>query len=271
MIYATATAEAAPTRFARTTPEGGTIWRTDYFGPTPSQKGSNSVDPDAPNTNEYVEPAPGEVRPPQAFLVEQDPRAIVHPHFHFVDQFQVVVDGIGTIGKHPIKPIMAHFAGACTAYGPITPGAEGLRYFTLRASADDTGAQFLPAARGKMRKGPKRYVLADPLLPSEPAALRARREAAVEVTLREPDGLAILMLRVPPGGRLDAPDPATGAGQSMIVTAGTILHGGKVLDRLSALFVTADEPPLAVRAGPEGAELLVLQYPRRIEPAAADA
>lgn len=264
MIYATTTAEAVPTRFARTTPEGGTIWRTDYFGPTPSQKGSNSVDPNAPNTNEYVEPAPGEVRLPQAFLVEQDPRAIVHPHFHFVDQFQVVVDGEGTIGKRAITPIMAHFASGCTAYGPIIPGAQGLKYFTLRASADDTGAQFLPAARSKMRKDwPKRYVLADPVLPSSPEALRARREPAVDVVLQEPDGLAILMLRIPPGGQLAAPDPATGAGQSMVVAAGSILHRGKVLDRLSALFVTADEPPLTARAGPDGAELLVLQYPKR--------
>jgi hypothetical protein len=264
MIYAATTAEAKPSRFARVTPEGGSVWRTDYFGPTPSYKSSNSVDPNAPNPHDYVEPAPGETRPPQAFLVEQDPRAIVHPHFHFVDQFQVVVDGEGTIGKHPLAPVMVHFAGACTAYGPINPGGQGLSYFTLRASADDTGAQFLPAARGKMRKDwPKRYVLAERILPSSPEALRARREAVAEVAMQEPDGLAIVLLRIPPGGRLAAPDPAAGAGQSMIVTAGTVLHGGKALDRLSALFVTPDEPAFVAEAGPEGGELLVLQYPKR--------
>ena len=138
MIYANALGLAAPTRFARNAPGGGRIWRTDYFGPPPSPKSSNSVDPNAMNAEVFTPPAPGEIRPPQAFLVEQEPNAIVHPHFHFVDQFQVVVDGGGRIGRHDVGPIMAHFAGACTGYGPITPGDGGLKYFTLRASADST-------------------------------------------------------------------------------------------------------------------------------------
>ena len=44
---------------------------------------------------------------------------------------------------------------------------------------------------------------------------------------------------------------------------GTVLHGGKALDRLSAVFVTPDEPAFVAEAGPEGGELLVLQYPKR--------
>jgi hypothetical protein len=157
---------------------------------------------------------------------------------------------------------MAHFAGACTGYGPITPGDGGLKYFTLRASADSTGAHFLPAARERMVKGPKRYVLADPILPSSAEALAARREAVCETVLAEPDGLGIFMLRIPPNGRITAPDPAMGAGQSMIVAAGSILHEGKTLDRLAALFVSADEAALGVTAGAEGGEVLVLQYPQ---------
>jgi hypothetical protein len=70
------------------------------------------------------------------------------------------------------------------------------------------------------------------------------------------------MLRIPPNGRIAAPDPATGAGQSMIVAAGSILHEGKTLDRLAALFVTADEAALEIVAGAEGGEVLVLQYPQ---------
>jgi hypothetical protein len=262
MIYANALALAAPTRFARNAPGGGRIWRTDYFGPPPSPKSSNSVDPNVMNAEVFIPPAPDEIRQPQAFLVEQEPNAIVHPHFHFVDQFQVVVDGGGRIGRHDVGPIMAHFAGACTGYGPITPGDGGLKYFTLRASADSTGAHFLPAARERMVKGPKRYVLADPILPSSTEALAARRDAVSETVLAEEDGLGIFMLRIPPNGRIAAPDPATGAGQSMIVAAGSILHEGKTLDRLAALFVTADEAALEIVAGAEGGEVLVLQYPQ---------
>jgi hypothetical protein len=263
MIHASSSAAAAPTRFSRVAPEGGLLWRTDYFGPPPSPKGSNSVDPKAMPALDYADPAPGETREPQAFLVEQEPNAVVHPHFHFVDQFQVVMAGGGRIGRHPIEPIMAHFAGANTAYGPIVPDERGIFYFTLRASADGTGAQFLPAAARRARPGRKRYVLADPIHPSAPEALRARRKAEAEVVLREADGLAVLMLRIPPGERLVAPDPREGAGQSMILAEGTLRHAGAALDRWSALFVSADQPAYVAEAGPEGAELLVLQYPRK--------
>ena len=262
MIYATTAEAAAPTRFSRVAPEGGLLWRTDYFGPPPSPKGSKSVDPRAMGSLEYVAPAPGETRSPQAFLVEQEVNAVVHPHFHFVDQFQVVVEGGGHIGRHEVQPIMAHFAGASTAYGPITPGAGGLKYFTLRASADGTGAQFLPAAKARMSRGAKRYVLAEAVLPSTPEALRARRETVRETILREEDGLAILMLRIAPGARVTAPSPAGSGGQSMLVAGGALHHAGARLGRMSALFVPADEAALEAEAGPEGAELLILQYPR---------
>ena len=82
------------------------------------------------------------------------------------------------------------------------------------------------------------------------------------MVLAEPDGLAILMLRIPPHGRITGPDPARGAGQSMLVTTGAIQHEGAMMGRLSALFIPADEAAFEAEAGPGGAEILVLQYPR---------
>ena len=262
MPIATAAAEAAPTRFARKTREGATIWRTDYFGPPPSPTGSNSVDPGAAPTVDYADPAPGEHRPPQAFLVEQEPGAIVHPHFHYVDQFQVAVGGGGTLGRHAVGPVTVHFAGASTGYGPITPGEAGLKYFTLRASADGTGAQFLPAQRDRMRPTKKRNLMIGPILPAPEAERAARAESRLETVQAEEDGLTIAVLRIAPGDRMTAPDPATGAGQSMLVIAGEVEAAGKRLEPLSALFVAADELALEAQAGPGGADLLVLQYPR---------
>ena len=263
MAFITATAEAAPTRFARRTPEGATIWRTDYFGPPPSPLGSNSVDPKAPPTVEYHDPTPGEARLPQAFMVEQEPGAIVHPHFHFVDQFQIAVAGAGTLGRHAVGPVTAHFAAACTAYGPITPGAAGLTYFTLRASADGTGAQFLPAARDRMRPTPKRNIVTDPIEASDAAARMARKRSVLENVLEHADGLAVMVLRLAPGMRTTAPHPVRGGGQSMLVIAGALETEDQMLDRCSALFVGADEHAVAVVAGSEGADLLILQYPRK--------
>ena len=262
MIVATDAATAAATRFARRTPSGSTIWRSNYFGPSPSPEGSASVDPTA-DAPAYVDPAPGEVRPPQAFLVQQEPGAVVHPHFHYVDQFQVIVEGGGEIGNHPLAPLTVHFAGACTGYGPIRPGPQGLGYFTFRASADSTGAQFLPAMRDRRRPIKRRYILADPVDPVGVAGLRRMAAPVAECLLQHADGLAAHLLRLPAGSRLTAPDPQAGAGQSVLVVTGSIRREGGVLDRWSTLFVSADEPPLAVEAGDEGAEVLVLAYPRR--------
>lgn len=262
MIAARSAAEAAASRFARRTPEGAAIWRTDFFGPSPSPTGSGSVDPGSREAPEYVDPAPGEVRPPQAFLVEQEPGAIVHAHFHFVDQFQVVVDGDGRIGKHDLRPVMAHFAGANTPYGPIVPGERGLKYFTFRASADTTGAQFMPASRARRRPSPWLYELADPI-DSREEGLAARTSSAREEVLRCEAGLAILMLRIAPGDGLTTPDPAGSRGQSLLVTAGSLAGERGPLPRLSALFVPPDSPPQRLQAGAEGADVLLLQYPKR--------
>jgi hypothetical protein len=262
MIYAVSSARAAATRFQRITDSGKPIWRTDYFGPPPSPASSNSVHPDAPNPFEYTVPAPGETREPQAFLVEQAPGAIVHPHFHFVDQFQIVVDGDGRLGRHEVRSISAHFASACTGYGPITPGEQGLKYFSLRASADETGAQFLATNMHKMRKLPKRHAVTPAVVPSEPQALAARTQPQIDTVLREDDGLGVFMLRVPPNATLRAPDPAHTGGQSMIVAAGALLHAGASLDRWSCLYVSPDEPALELHAGPRGVEVLVAQFPR---------
>ncbi|MCC7275525.1 MAG: hypothetical protein IT561_22840 [Alphaproteobacteria bacterium] len=262
MVYATEAGVAARTRFSRHTAEGALIWRSEYFGPPPSPPGTTSVDPGAPRGPAYADPAPGEVRPPQAFLVEQEPGAIVHPHFHFVDQFQVVVDGGGTIGKHAVRAVSAHFAAAHTGYGPIRAGTSGLKYFSLRASADSTGAQYLPGARDRMRAGPRRNVFADPVVPSSEDALRRLAGPAVATALEAEDGLAIHVLRIPPGGTLAAPEPAAGGGQSFLVIAGTVLRDGAALGLWSALFAAADEPACLFRAGPGGAEVLALRYPR---------
>ncbi|WP_374442923.1 hypothetical protein [Stella sp.] len=262
MIHAADAATAAPTRFSRRSAEGPLIWRSEFFGPPPSPASSASVDPRAGGFVPYDPPRPGEVREPQAFLVEQEPGAIVHPHFHHVDQFQVVVAGSGTIGKHAVRPISAHFAAAHTGYGPITPGPDGLHYFSLRASADCTGAQYLPGARERMRAVPRRNVFAPAIAPTAPSGYAGMEPVRVETLLEEADGLSFRYVRIAPEVDAILDGLAAGAGQSVVVTAGAIRHDGRLLRRWSALFVPADRSTLPVRSGPEGADLLVLRYPR---------
>src|SRR5260221_2256272 len=94
---------------------------------------------------------------PQAFLVEQDPGTLIEPHFHLQDEFQVMVGGSGSLGRHSVQPVSVHYAGSHTGYCPITAGSNGLDYLTLLARMD-TRAPILPRARDKLQRGPKRHL-----------------------------------------------------------------------------------------------------------------
>lgn len=263
MIVAVDAASSERNRFHRTTREGASIWRRRYFGPEPGPTGSASVDPSQSVAPDFVEAPPGAPCEPQAFVVEQSPGAIVHPHFHQVDQFQVAIEGSGTLGRHALKPLTVHFAGAHTGYGPILPGPHGLKYLTARARADVSGALFLPAAKARMQPRPRRNRFAGPIETSDPAALAARRDVAVETAMEEPDGLGVWFVRLPPGAEAALPPPGEGDGETLWIAAGALKLAGAWHDCGTAAFVSPDEPAQTVAAGPGGAEVLVLRYPRR--------
>lgn len=263
MIVAADAAASERNRFHRKTREGASIWRRRYFGPEPGPTGSASVDPSTSAAPDYVEAGSGAPCEPQAFVVEQAPGAIVHPHFHQVDQFQVAIEGGGALGRHPLAPLTVHFAGAYTGYGPIRPGPDGLKYLTTRARADVSGALFLPAARARMKARPRRNRFAGPIVPSGAAALAGRRDIAVETAMEDEDGLGAWYFRLPPAGLAVLPTPGEGDGETLWVAAGALALAGAWRDRGTALFLSPDEPPQRVEAGPAGAELLVLRFPRR--------
>lgn len=258
--------EVASTRFSRVSQSGQLVWRTEFFGPSPSPATSDSLA--VAGQVEYHEPAPGEVRPPQAFLVEQEAGAVVPAHFHFVDQFQVVAQGGGKLGAHAVEPLSVHFAGAHTGYGPITPGPEGLGYFTFRASADETGAQYLPGARPRMKAVPKRNVVVPRIPIGTPAEVAARRGCDVQTALDKDDGLGVFYLRIAPGASMSTPSPGQGNGLSMLVSAGSLALDGRGYTPWSCLFAPAQEEAAVLHAGESGAEVLVLRYPRLAAPAA---
>lgn len=257
-MHAKSHAQAAATRFSRISPGGQLVWRTEFLGPPPSPASSDSLA--LAGASEYRDPEPGEVRLPQAFLVEQEPGAVVAPHFHFVDQFQVIVAGDGKLGAHAVAPLSVHFAGACTGYGPITPGAQGLSYFTFRASADETGAQYLPGARQRMRPTVRRNVIAPRILSASAEELVARRDCVVETVLEKEGGLAVFYLRIPPNASVET--PPTEGGVSLLVAAGTLEHAGSELGSWSCLFVAPEDGVATLQAARQGAEVLALRYPR---------
>lgn len=259
-MFAVTHEHATLSRFSRKTEDGRTVWRSQYFGPPPSPEGSSSLSPKS-SSLEYVEPQPGEQRSPQAFLVEQQSGAVVHSHFHFVDQFQVVVAGSGLLGQHRVVPLGVHFAAACTGYGPIEPGSDGLSYFTFRACADSTGAQYLPASRSRMRPGRRRNVMLDPIAVGTETGAVQPGALCMETPISEPDGLAVSYFRLPPLAEGPGMDPGLGSGVAALVVDGSLDCGTGAFARWSCFFAGADESPMPLKASSQGAEVLMMRFP----------
>ena len=251
-------AEAWPTRFVRRDAQNRSVWRTEYLGPPPSQRGA-TIDQ---GSDDFVAPP---ANSPQSFRIEQDAGIVVQPHFHFVNQFQVVVAGSAAIGRNPVTPIGVHYAGAHTGYGPITAGPQGVTYFTLRAQSDGTGAQYLPASRARMQRVPKRYILAEACPALDDAGLATLGAPQTVTMLDEADGIGAWVLRLPANGTGLGPDPATGGGQSIFVACGSLMHEGRELDSHACLYVSCDEAPLPLNAGAAGLEIVFCQFPRRTQ------
>ncbi len=193
----------------------------------------------------------------QAFLVELPyAGATVRPHFHDVDQFQVVVAGDGRIGKKALSPGVFQYADAYTPYGPIVANDVGISFFTLRNIA--SGGHFkMPGSRHLMPCRAGRNVTgAFDLAQPRPAA-RAWRD--VPLMSAHSDGLFALGLYLGANARRDAASSA-GGGQYYLVCDGALVHDEQLLGRHSLLRVNAGETPPALTAGPDGCSVLFLQF-----------
>lgn len=199
---------------------------------------------------------------PQGFLIEQSPRSTVQPHFHGVNQFQVVVRGEGTLGRHALHPVSLHYTAAYTGYGPIRAHDDWLFYFTLRMQSEP-GAHFLPADRPLQKRGRRRNLTAEVPLGQAPAAPHW-----TTIFEQEDDGMAASLVELPAEGRTTAPAPANSSGQYVLVLDGTLAHEGRSLPQWSCILVSPHAEGMALQAGSDGLSALLLQYPR-VESAAA--
>ena len=239
---------ASANRRRGSAPDGVTFWHTLYLGTSRYNMAPGTQDPDA---NSLF---------PMAFLVEQDPGSTANAHYHQQDQFQLVVHGQGTLGLHEIGPVTVHFTAAHTAYGPIKADRQhGVWYFTLR-NGFDPGARFMtmPENRVALRTVPNRRhreAVAGPL----PAPT-----AATETLLGpEPDGMSAWRYTTSPGHTLIGPDPAFGRGQYWVVVNGSLVHANETLKKMSCVFVYPDDPRFEASAGPDGVEVIAMQFPLR--------
>jgi hypothetical protein len=204
---------------------------------------------------------------PMAFLVEKDGDAIVRPHFHAADQYQVIVQGGGRLGIHDVGTVSVHYTDAYSAYGPIVAAGEGISWFTLR-NAWDPGARYMPAERAQLREARARFqhreATCGPLAPLTDAELAALTDVSGAAVIEEAkDGLGTWRYTVQPSGVARGPDPSTGGGQFWLVSSGTAhVSGGALLPANSCVFVAPDDAALEMFAGPAGADLLCMQFPK---------
>jgi len=205
-------------RIQRDLPNGHFGWRTDFIK-RPEDK---SIDT------------------PMAFLAEGSAHRVLRAHFHEVDQFQVMYNGSGAMGKHPVGPGAVHFSRAYTPYGPISYSDKGLGFITLRAHRDP-GAQYLPESRPVL----------DTVQNRTPWQITAFPDFNLDtgehgVAMKALDGLK---------GHND------GLAAFSVKMKGGIVHEGKIKKDLTIIWVGKNEGPFEIVAGPDGMEGLVLNFP----------
>ncbi len=210
--------------------------------------------------SDYMLPRNGETVAPGAFLIEQHAGSVIPAHFHRENQFQVFVDGSGRIGGHDVSAVTVHYAGACTGYGPIVAGDQGLAYLTLRA-AHDSGAILLKNT--KPPKGPRRGATVGPIqVPNDQTLAEASGVTRQELITTTDEGLSAALLILGNGEQLTG-DVGIEQGRFLVVVGGCLLTPGANLGRLESLYFDAGEPwPMAV-AGSSGAAVLSLAVPQR--------
>lgn len=237
----------------RKTPNG---WHTTFIGKNRNTLAENEAAPAADGLY------------PMAFLVEKEAAAVVRPHFHQADQYQVIVQGSGRLGVHDVASVAVHYTDAYSAYGPIIAADEGVAWFTLR-NAWDPGARYMPAERQQLREARVRYqhreATCGPLPPLSDRELAALTTSTGGAVIAEaPDGLGTWRYTVPPNGWTTGPDPSTGGGQFWLVSAGSAsVRGEALLPAQSCIFVGPQDAAAALHAGPGGADLICMQFPRR--------
>ena len=168
---------------------------------------------------------------PMAFLVEKEPHAVVRPHFHQADQYQVVVQGGGRLGQHDVGSVAVHYTDAWSAYGPIVAADEGIAGSPCATHgfgrALHAGCPRAPP-RGTQRGACITVRQRQPPMPAASASrVVAHRAGRLPGGDRADGGRHGDMALSPAGeGKCHRPDLREGGGQFWIVLSGSAQAGG---------------------------------------------
>jgi len=222
-------------------------WGSSYFGPRYSTAEVSSA--------------------PQALMTQMCADEIILPHFHGNAQFQIFPSGAGTMGKTPVQPLMLQYKDHHTAYGPLVAGAHGLTFIALRNRIGDSAPVYLskPGYKEKLRPSKRRNWMSASLGLSTRPVLQHRKEAAWEAVYapdKIADEMSAHLVRLGAGMTSAGPDPQRGGGYYLFVANGSMELAGESLPAWSMVFVEPTEDAFEIRAGRNGLEALVMQFPR---------
>ncbi|AQV99191.1 hypothetical protein BJN34_35535 (plasmid) [Cupriavidus necator] len=247
MIHTRSGADALAKRDVVVSPgTGNRHWGTVFFGPRSS-----------------AERQPG----PQATMSELDANETIVPHFHGVTMFQLFVAGSGTIGNRGqvLQPLTVQFKDHHTAYGPIVAGPQGLSFVAMRMYTGNSEPIYLdkPGYRERLEQSKRRHLTSEPVRFSTEPVLKSRKEVTWETLFAdESDGMAAQVVRLGEGMSVQGPDPRAAGGYYLFVGNGSLIHGDEELPQWSMVVVEPTEEKFEIRAGANGLEAMVLQYPR---------
>jgi hypothetical protein len=197
---------------------------------------------------------------PQAFLVTSPSNSVVRPHFHPVDQFQLIFGGHSvSYGRTPIRDghVLVHYTDANTPYGPYGVCEGVLEFFTLRPRFDDV-IHYMPEGRNAPRPG------------------RVHRNIHLGVNLQgdsggpgthtifdsADDSAAAYRVCAEPGELLRLPSTAWSAGCYLCVLNGAVVYEGIPYGPRSLAWLPPGPPAPVLRAAEgSGVDLLYLRFP----------
>ena len=240
MPLVTAYDDVPSPRVERHLPDGHLNWRTDFIQ-CPKDKAVDT---------------------PMAFLSEGSLGRVLRTHFHRVDQFHVICMGKGSLGRYPLAFGGVHFARAYTPYGPINH-EDGLGFIALRAHRDD-GAQYMhmPENRAELESVRSRVPWQCKSVPDfsiQPGENGIAMKAIDGI--QDEHGLAAYSVVMKPGATAYSIDLSKSDGQYILVMKGGLIHEGVQKNHLTVIWVEKNEGPFRLIAGPEGAELIILNFP----------
>ena len=183
------------------------------------------------------------------------------PHFHTVDQFQVVLEGTITFPDHSLDPIGIHYTDANTPYGPFSGGPKDLMA-VLRPSR--AGIVWMDNPKGREGRNPNgREVIAlsrDVELEELSGALAGVRRKLL-VGTEDEEGPKSQLWKCASGFVLErGPTPF---GEYQVLVKGSARLGDQEMKPYCMRYVVGDEAPAQITAGPEGATWLILTFDQR--------